>query len=531
MNVRRERVELDEYIQNQLLQAVKTNNPDTFNHWMKQITPKPQDYGIDFDKVLISAAQYNRPHMIRLLLEKQVEFIGMEAGCKDVALECMDLVRTSLDVNSNTDAGKLLNKVANDLYYCSQLQLMEFYIAVRDGNYHQLENLIKKNRHVKIAAACTMTGETLLHFAAGWGNINVVKVLLKVIEINSFTEDGEVPLHFAVENEDEAMVKLLLQNFALTGCSRKSDGKTPLDLAFDKMNVNIIAALWTENSKAQCLQPGETPLHILVRSGNDEKVGEFLLLRSSININAVNFKHGITALHIAISLGSVDIVKRLLARNHIDINFRAVNPDMTPLDMAASFGHIEIVRLLLARNVHANIVDKQITSAQFAMLKGHVDIANMISEKVFWDAYNAQYASETFKIRKLPENASITEIITHAARDNNRSRKICVGLGWMNAEGKINENRNSQFESFASCKATFWNAYSEQRNREWFTTTKLPLDATLADIIQHAANDNNRSRKVCIKLGWMKPNGELTEDAPETVVNRCFVNQKVMRNI
>jgi hypothetical protein len=33
----------------------------------------------------------------------------------------------------------------------------------------------------------------------------------------------------------------------------------------------------------------------------------------------------------------------------------------------------------------------------------------------------------------------IEELLAHAQKDNNRSRAVCVKLGWMNADGSMNE--------------------------------------------------------------------------------------------
>lgn len=49
---------------------------------------------------------------------------------------------------------------------------------------------------------------------------------------------------------------------------------------------------------------------------------------------------------------------------------------------------------------------------------------------------------------------------------------------------------------------------------EKFRNTNLDKDMNLSQILQYAKDNNNRSRKACIKLGWMKIDGTLNEQNP-----------------
>lgn len=53
-----------------------------------------------------------------------------------------------------------------------------------------------------------------------------------------------------------------------------------------------------------------------------------------------------------------------------------------------------------------------------------------------------------------------------------------------------------------------------------FKQTNVRENANLKDILEHAMKENNRSRLVCIELGWLNKNGDITDDAPD-IVKQC----------
>lgn len=55
--------------------------------------------------------------------------------------------------------------------------------------------------------------------------------------------------------------------------------------------------------------------------------------------------------------------------------------------------------------------------------------------------------------------------------------------------------------------------------------TSVKSNWDLSQIIQHAKNENNRSRRACISLGWLDKDGRLSVDAPKEVqdtYNKCI---------
>jgi hypothetical protein len=86
-------------------------------------------------------------------------------------------------------------------------------------------------------------GRTLLHNAAGRGDVSMIETWLKVgADINKLNDEGHNALHYAAGNGQPASVPVLLQN----GCRRDvkdMKGQTPLDLARKSGYNEVVARL------------------------------------------------------------------------------------------------------------------------------------------------------------------------------------------------------------------------------------------------------------------------------------------------
>lgn len=83
-------------------------------------------------------------------------------------------------------------------------------------------------------------GVTVLHTAAAGGDIELIEALLKRgADVNSVTLGGSSVLHFACENGQFAVVKLLIETYGADINVRDKSGHTPLDCAL-KRNYSMI---------------------------------------------------------------------------------------------------------------------------------------------------------------------------------------------------------------------------------------------------------------------------------------------------
>jgi ankyrin repeat protein len=168
-------------------------------------------------------------------------------------------------------------------------------------------------------------GNTLLHFAASRGHLEVARTLLELkADVNSVNKEGLTPLHkisrmWLTRSPD--IVRLLFDNGA---------------------NLHV-----RDNS-------GNTPLHLAASGGHLEAARTLLELKA--DVNSLDGK-GSTPLHRALEgvPRGPDIVRlvRLLFDNGADLHARDNSGD-TPLHSAASRGHLEVTRMLLEHNAEVN---------------------------------------------------------------------------------------------------------------------------------------------------------------------------------
>lgn len=73
---------------------------------------------------------------------------------------------------------------------------------------------------------------------------------------------------------------------------------------------------------------------------------------------------------------------------------------------------------------------------------------------------------------------------------------------------------------YATAKEMFLSKHQElfNKDKKWFFSlfsgfrkTEVNKDWSIEQIFAHSGKFNNRSRKICIQLGWMRSNGTLTE--------------------
>ena len=159
-------------------------------------------------------------------------------------------------------------------------------------------------------------GNTALHQAATWGNVEIAKMLLRNgADIAARMSDGDTPLHSA--------------------CSSGINGR-PLD--------------WQE----KCLKVTD------------------LLLDHGADVNAVNLQ-GRAALHFAAVTRHTSLTQLLLARG-ADVTLRDRDRD-APLTIASLHGDEEIARILLEHDLHRQMqCDIPNAAMQIAALEGRVSL-------------------------------------------------------------------------------------------------------------------------------------------------------------
>lgn len=242
----------------------------------------------------------------------------------------------------------------------------------------------------------TSDSETVLHIAAEWGRLEVVKVLLAAgADVSMRTKSGKTALYLSaahghrdvadaliagnadleaksgggatpllaailgpVGNDEDrlghyAVVELLLSKGADPN-TRSNDGEIPLLEAASWGYAGIVELLLARGAKLDAATTaGHTALHLAALKAEAHVVQ--VLLEHGANLSA-RTRRGWTPLHAAAFSGDSAVVAMLLARG---ADVRAVDEDgFNPLHLAALRGHRPAVELLLAGGADASALTK-----------------------------------------------------------------------------------------------------------------------------------------------------------------------------
>jgi len=211
--------------------------------------------------------------------------------------------------------------------------------------------------------AVDFMGNTALTWAARRGREEVIKVLLKRMDVNPDrvgTEDDRTPLFWAVEAGHEAAVRILLEREDLNPNQGCGDGITPLGRAASEGYEGIVGAFLERkdiNPDHADREYDRTPLS-WAASGGHEGVVKMLLERDDVDPNRADTL-GKTPLSWAAEEGHEGIVEVLLEREDVNPDHADTEYGRTPIFLASQNGHERVVRLLLEReDVNPNRVDK-----------------------------------------------------------------------------------------------------------------------------------------------------------------------------
>ena len=144
---------------------------------------------------------------------------------------------------------------------------------------------------------------------------------------------GDTPLHRAAEViPGDDLAELLIAQGADVN-AKNNEGKTPLQLALKRENMDVVVLLiakgaqFTDKEVTSKDKQGYTLLHYAARG--DSKRAIELLIAKGIQVNANNNESGSTPLHWAAAHGSKNVAQMLIAKG-ADVNAED-NSSKTPL--------------------------------------------------------------------------------------------------------------------------------------------------------------------------------------------------------
>ncbi|TKA62757.1 hypothetical protein B0A49_10458 [Cryomyces minteri] len=191
-----------------------------------------------------------------------------------------------------------------------------------------------------------------LHEAVDRDSVPAVRLLLRVLPIDSRNARRETVLYNASSRGHEGMVKLLLDKGAAVDVNCES-GETALHAAVrwghDAIVILLLMAGADLESKSHT---GETPLWLAVLSGRESAVQ--LLLDNGAKVDSRDYIHQ-TPLSFAVLRGYKGIARLLLDKG-AEVDSRDYE-HQTPLSLAVSQGHESMARLLLDNGAEPDLMD------------------------------------------------------------------------------------------------------------------------------------------------------------------------------
>jgi ankyrin repeat protein len=186
-------------------------------------------------------------------------------------------------------------------------------MAVIEG-HTAVARLLLARDDVDIRRRAFHMGRTALHYAAAYGHVKMLQMLLETDRLDPNLRDqwGRTPLMCAAEYGHPSIMKALLAHGDVDMHARDGWERTPLHLAVaarSTTSVNLLLNMINIQVNAQD-HLGGTPLHLAARRGNQEVIA-LLIDRGDVQMDLVDIR-GRTALMHAIEFNQVGAVKLLL---------------------------------------------------------------------------------------------------------------------------------------------------------------------------------------------------------------------------
>nr|CAD7416493.1 unnamed protein product [Timema poppensis] len=246
-------------------------------------------------------------------------------------------------------------------------------LFVKDG-YANLTCFLLCNGY-NVNAPVDNIGSSLLHLAADYGHLNIVKCLVdKGADINQPNRKGFDPLHVATRSGHLEVVQFLVglkQNF------KESLGEHKILLiASENGHTHIVNYLLDLIDVNTVDSEGYTALHAAVRGGQLEVVQ--LLVKRNAHINCKDV-HGYTALKYCVRDGRLDVLE-FLVKNKGDINLSDEN-QVNLLHHASRAGQLDSVKYLLSLGIDINSRDRLgFTALHHAIRNSNLHIVTYLTE-------------------------------------------------------------------------------------------------------------------------------------------------------
>lgn len=239
------------------------------------------------------------------------------------------------------------------------------------------------------------SGNTALHLAAAMNDSDLITFfLIKKADIDLKNYDSKTPLHIAIESGSFDAAQTLV-SFGANIFARNGEGKTAIDMGFEKDVSYYDIFITTKTSEIRDAQTGRNLVHYLVQTKNEQGIST--CIKKHIPLSVPD-NEGLTPLDVAFQdsedIRSIEIAAELImndadpvesdfdyfqtALQNRNLNYR-FDDGQTPLHLAAIQGHTAVTRYILENNALTNVQDSSgATPLHEAIRYGHTDIAKLL---------------------------------------------------------------------------------------------------------------------------------------------------------
>ena len=217
-----------------------------------------------------------------------------------------------------------------------------------------------------------------MHRAAWNGDYReVFSLLVDGVDPNVTNELGWTPLNYAIFQEHDEVIRLLVDKAQASFSIPTPDGWLPLHAAAYKGNLMAVVSIIEEGCPVGLVDcAGLTALHKATENNNVQVVSHLLEMRSNPRTMAHN---GFNALHTAAASGHQAMVQMFLAKDRIIVD-QPTPQGFTPLHCAATRGHHFVAQLLLKAKADLNAMIDGATPLHMASEHGNVQVMETLLE-------------------------------------------------------------------------------------------------------------------------------------------------------
>ena len=249
------------------------------------------------------------------------------------------------------------------------------YIPAMDGDLNEIRQLVESGADVN--KTDSISGESALMMASGYGNLKVVKYLIEHgADIAHFNNEGVTALDYACLKSHTDVVNYLLRQGAEIETTR-NDGTTHFMAACKNGRLAVVKLLIEHSVDVnRCGPHGLAPIMIASIEGKTDIVR--CLVDAGADLEKKD-EFGYTALLYATIKGRVEIVTILL-----DHGVSMERVDMkgdTPLIVAAAKSCTDVVRVLVHKGANKDFLGPNGTALFVAVKNGNLSIVQFLTQK------------------------------------------------------------------------------------------------------------------------------------------------------